>query len=262
MRPFDVLVTSADTALIELIPDAFSVHTIKARARRNSSSSSGDGSALGGRHSNSATAAAAAAGRSPDRSMSMHQKQPWDKQQHQQGTPPRVRHSYSGPSSSNGSAAAAAAQQPLSPSMSTGSAAGGGSSPQANLADFFFARWQRGTPECLAAQRRFVESLAGYSLATYLLQVRALVWGIMWGGVRDEGALSLLVECLAGYSLATYLLQVSCGAGPNERGGTFVLPAPGSGFLSLPVISSGYVGSIARGMANRCQICYVPQHCC
>lgn len=41
----------------------------------------------------------------------------------------------------------------------------------ANLADFFFARWQKGTPECLAAQRRFVESLAGYSLATYLLQV-------------------------------------------------------------------------------------------
>jgi hypothetical protein len=85
-----------------------------------------------------------------------------------------VRHSYSGgtPSSSKTPAAAAAAAveppvQPPSPSLSSTSVGGG----QANLADFFFARWRRGTPECLAAQRRFVESLAGYSLATYFLQV-------------------------------------------------------------------------------------------
>ncbi|KAF8066184.1 PI4KB1 [Scenedesmus sp. PABB004] len=41
-----------------------------------------------------------------------------------------------------------------------------------SLSEHFFARWRRGTPECVAAQRRFVESLAGYSLVTYLLQVK------------------------------------------------------------------------------------------
>ena len=32
LRPFDVLVTSNKTALIELIPDALSIHTIKAKS--------------------------------------------------------------------------------------------------------------------------------------------------------------------------------------------------------------------------------------
>lgn len=91
LRPFEVVVTSRDTALIELVPDALSVHTIKAR-----------------------TAAALAPGSS---------------------TAPE------GPS----------------------------------LSDHFFARWQRGSDACAAAQRRFAESLAGYSLVCYLLQASGAV---------------------------------------------------------------------------------------
>jgi len=39
------------------------------------------------------------------------------------------------------------------------------------LSQHFFDKYIRGTPECAAAQRNFVESLAAYSLITYLLQV-------------------------------------------------------------------------------------------
>jgi phosphatidylinositol 4-kinase len=42
-----------------------------------------------------------------------------------------------------------------------------------SLSDHFFAKFVKGTPECVAAQRRFTESLAAYSIITYLLQVRA-----------------------------------------------------------------------------------------
>ncbi|GBF94502.1 phosphatidylinositol 4-kinase beta [Raphidocelis subcapitata] len=77
VRPFDVLVTSDDTALIELVPDALSIHTVKAR-----------------------------------------------------------------------------------------------SPPGSSLADYFLRRWGAGTPELAAAQRRFTESLAAYSLITHLLQVK------------------------------------------------------------------------------------------
>ena len=37
--------------------------------------------------------------------------------------------------------------------------------------DHFFAKFVRGSAECVAAQRRFTESLAAYSIITYLLQV-------------------------------------------------------------------------------------------
>eukprot|EP00955_Chlamydomonas_euryale_P108282 365835-Chlamydomonas_euryale.AAC.7 len=37
--------------------------------------------------------------------------------------------------------------------------------------DHFFAKFVAGTPQCLEAQRAFTESLAGYSIITYLLQV-------------------------------------------------------------------------------------------
>ncbi|GAX76345.1 hypothetical protein CEUSTIGMA_g3791.t1 [Chlamydomonas eustigma] len=41
-----------------------------------------------------------------------------------------------------------------------------------SLSDHFFAKFVRGTPECVAAQRRFTESLAAYSIITYLLQIK------------------------------------------------------------------------------------------
>ena len=41
-----------------------------------------------------------------------------------------------------------------------------------SLSRHFFDKFIKGTPECEAAQRNFVESLAAYSLITYLLQVR------------------------------------------------------------------------------------------
>jgi hypothetical protein len=53
--------------------------------------------------------------------------------------------------------------------------AGVGAKDGVSLSEHFFAKWPRGSPECLAAQRRFVESLAGYSLIMHLLQVRAAV---------------------------------------------------------------------------------------
>lgn len=99
VRHFEVLVTSNNTALIELIPDATSIHSIKARS--------------------SSMAAAKV------------------------GTP-------------------------------HGGSSSGGVSGTVSLSDHFFAKWQRGSAECIAAQRRFVESLAGYSLITYLLQVSHL----------------------------------------------------------------------------------------
>ncbi|CAD7700802.1 unnamed protein product [Ostreobium quekettii] len=77
LRPYDVLVTSNRTALIEFIPDALSIHSIKHRSR-------------------------------PGTSLSQH----------------------------------------------------------------FFDKFRKGTPECAAAQRNFVESMAAYSLYCYLLQVK------------------------------------------------------------------------------------------
>ncbi len=77
LRPYEVLVTSNRTALIELVPDSLSVHTIKAK-----------------------------------------------------------------------------------------------SAPGASLSDHFFAKFGRGTAACLAAQRAFAESMAGYSIACYLLQIK------------------------------------------------------------------------------------------
>jgi hypothetical protein len=77
LRPYEVLVTSNRTALIELVPDSLSVHTIKAK-----------------------------------------------------------------------------------------------SPPGSALSDHFFAKFGRGTPACLAAQRAFTESMAGYSIACYLLQIK------------------------------------------------------------------------------------------
>ncbi len=47
------------------------------------------------------------------------------------------------------------------------------SPPGCSFSDHFFAKFGRGMPECLAAQRKFTESLAAYSIITYLLQVRA-----------------------------------------------------------------------------------------
>lgn len=77
LRPYEVLVTSNRTALIELIPDSLSIHTIKAK-----------------------------------------------------------------------------------------------SPPGASLRDHFIARHGQGTPECLEAQRNFVESMAGYSLVCFFLQIK------------------------------------------------------------------------------------------
>mmetsp|Transcript_19596 Transcript_19596/g.54591 ORF Transcript_19596/g.54591 Transcript_19596/m.54591 type:complete len:316 (+) Transcript_19596:179-1126(+) len=42
----------------------------------------------------------------------------------------------------------------------------------ASLSDHFFAKWPKGTPECVAAQRRLTESLAAYSIICYLLQIK------------------------------------------------------------------------------------------
>jgi phosphatidylinositol 4-kinase len=108
--PFDVLVTSAGTALIQLIPDSTSIHSVKAR---------------------SAAAAAAAAAEE-----------------------------------------AAAAASPRTPNRAAAAtAAAAAASCDVSLSQHFFAKWRRGSAECLAAQRRFVESLAAYSLVMYLLQV-------------------------------------------------------------------------------------------
>uniref|UniRef100_A0A383W900 PI3K/PI4K catalytic domain-containing protein n=1 Tax=Tetradesmus obliquus TaxID=3088 RepID=A0A383W900_TETOB len=109
--PFEVLVTSAGTALIQLIPDSTSVHSIKQRSAAAA-----------------ANAAAAAAASS---------------------------------AASNGAA-----------TTSPAAAAAGSSSGGVSLSEHFFSKWRRGSLECLAAQRRFVESLAAYSLVTYLLQVK------------------------------------------------------------------------------------------
>eukprot|EP00775_Hariotina_reticulata_P003444 gene3444-3715_t len=109
--PFEVLVTSSNTALIQLIADATSIHTIKARTS----------TALVGTAANS--------------------------------------------SSRNLPHGAAAATIPAG-------SAGTGTKGCVSLSDHFFAMWPRGSPECLAAQRRFVESLAGYSLMMHLLQVK------------------------------------------------------------------------------------------
>lgn len=45
------------------------------------------------------------------------------------------------------------------------------SPPGSTFSDHFFAKFVRGSPECVAAQRKLTESLAAYSLITYLLQV-------------------------------------------------------------------------------------------
>ncbi|KAL3135684.1 hypothetical protein ABBQ38_006156 [Trebouxia sp. C0009 RCD-2024] len=77
LRPYEVLVTSNRTALIELIPDSLSIHTIKAK-----------------------------------------------------------------------------------------------SPPGTSLRDHFIARHGQGTPQCLEAQRNFVESMAGYSLVCFFMQIK------------------------------------------------------------------------------------------
>ncbi|KAG2497053.1 hypothetical protein HYH03_005051 [Edaphochlamys debaryana] len=47
------------------------------------------------------------------------------------------------------------------------------SPPGTSLSDHFFAKWGRpGSPACVAAQRRFTESLAAYSLICYILQIK------------------------------------------------------------------------------------------
>ncbi|KIZ03287.1 phosphatidylinositol 4-kinase [Monoraphidium neglectum] len=92
VRPFEVVVTSDDTALIELIPDALSVHTVKARAGARAERDQGRGGARQG----------------------------------------------------------------------------------SSLSEYFFRRYPAGSAACAAAQRRFTESLAAYSLITYLLQARMI----------------------------------------------------------------------------------------
>jgi phosphatidylinositol 4-kinase len=44
--------------------------------------------------------------------------------------------------------------------------------PNASLRDYFFAKHVKGSPECVAAQHRFVESMAAYSIVCYLLQIK------------------------------------------------------------------------------------------
>lgn len=44
--------------------------------------------------------------------------------------------------------------------------------PGSTLASHFFRLFPCGSPACDAAQRRFAESLAGYSLVCYLLQIK------------------------------------------------------------------------------------------
>lgn len=78
LRPYEVLVTSNRTALIELVPDSLSLHTVKAKAAA------------------------------------------------------------------------------FAPSLS----------------ELFFALFPRGSPACEVAQRAFAESMAGYSLVCYLLQIK------------------------------------------------------------------------------------------
>lgn len=46
------------------------------------------------------------------------------------------------------------------------------SPPGWSLSDHFFAKFGRGSPACLAAQRAFAESMAGYSIACHLLQIK------------------------------------------------------------------------------------------
>lgn len=46
------------------------------------------------------------------------------------------------------------------------------SPPGTSLSQHFFDKFIKGTPECNVAQRNFVESLAAYSLITYLLQLK------------------------------------------------------------------------------------------
>lgn len=49
----------------------------------------------------------------------------------------------------------------------------------ASLSDHFFAKFQRGSQECKAAQRAFAESMAAYSLVCYLLQIKASASSVM-----------------------------------------------------------------------------------
>ena len=58
----------------------------------------------------------------------------------------------------------------------------------ASLSDHFFAKWPKGTPECVAAQRRMTESLAAYSIICYFLQVGVWVfvcWSVLHVCARD-----------------------------------------------------------------------------
>lgn len=70
------------------------------------------------------------------------------------------------------SRAAAAQASPSSGSGGGASAYSSSSSSPPSLSDHFFHKFRKGSVECVAAQRRFVESLAAYSLICYLLQIK------------------------------------------------------------------------------------------
>lgn len=46
------------------------------------------------------------------------------------------------------------------------------SPPGTSFSDHFFAKFIRGSPACVVAQRKFTESLASYSIICYLLQIK------------------------------------------------------------------------------------------
>ena len=62
--------------------------------------------------------------------------------------------------------------------------------PNASLSDHFFAKFGRSGTQCEAAQRAFAESMAGYSLVCYLLQIKVRAW------------LGLLHPCLLRFQVA------------------------------------------------------------
>ncbi len=82
------------------------------------------------------------------------------------------------------------------------------SPPGTSLSDHFFAKFGRqGTPGCTAAQRRFTESMAAYSLICYLLQIKD----------RHNGAGSWCAGCCAAFR--------ACRAGREQRAGRHVAGA-------------------------------------
>ena len=113
--------------------------------------------------------------------------------------------------------------------------------------DHFFAKFVRGSAECAAAQRRFTESLAAYSIITYLLQVGRGRW-------KDEK------------------VQVCGGRGEAVRGGSgksFMVLSAAPGTTGLPtcitpaedgIQSVGGGGGARRGrkMKVACGACSAP----